>query len=224
MTIPFARTIDGGMKIFTELLNAHKEKGETVFSGADAFKLYDTYGFPIDLTNEMVAEEGMQVDEAAFKQLMQEQKVRAREARKALGDLGWAGVEFGKDIPSTEFVGYDHDSVDDAKVVALVVEGEQAEAMMSGVEGIIVLDKTPFYAESGGQVGDTGVLVNEFETIEVIDTKKENNLPIHITKKLPEHLEAPFMACVDTDKRAACAANHSCTHPVSYTHLPSPRD
>ena len=76
----------------------------------------------------------------------------------------------------------------------------------------IVLDKTPFYAESGGQVGDTGVLVSEFETIEVVDTKKENNLPIHITKKLPEHPEAPMMACVDTDKRAACAANHSATH------------
>ena len=84
--------------------------------------------------------------------------------------------------------------------------------------------QTPFYAESGGQVGDTGVLVSEFETIEVIDTKKENNLPIHITKKLPEHPEAPMMACVDTDKRAACAANHSATHlldsaPGSYTHL-----
>ena len=89
----FAKTIDGGMKIFSEMLEAHKANGETTFSGADAFKLYDTYGFPIDLTNEMVAEEGMQVDEAAFKQLMQEQKVRAREARKALGDLGWAGVQ-----------------------------------------------------------------------------------------------------------------------------------
>lgn len=76
----------------------------------------------------------------------------------------------------------------------------------------IVLSETPFYAESGGQVGDTGVLVSEFETIDIIDTKKENNLPIHIAKKLPEHLDAPMMACVDTDKRAACAANHSCTH------------
>ena len=132
----FAKTIDGGMKIFTELLSAHKEKGETVFSGADAFKLYDTYGFPIDLTVEMVEDEGMTLDRKGFDQEMQEQKTRAREARKALGDLGWAGVEFGKDVPSTEFVGYDHDSVDDAKVVALVVEGEQAEAMMSGVEGI----------------------------------------------------------------------------------------
>ena len=149
----FAKTIDGGMKIFSDMLAEHKAKGETKFSGADAFKLYDTYGFPIDLTREMAADEGLSVDEEAFAKAMTEQKTRAREARKALGDLGWAGVEFGKDIPSTEFVGYDHDSIDDAKLVALVVEGEQAEEMMSGVEGIIVLDKTPFYAEMGGQVG-----------------------------------------------------------------------
>ena len=146
------------MKIFSDMLAEHKAKGETKFSGEDAFKLYDTYGFPIDLTREMAADEGLSVDEEAFAKAMAEQKTRAREARKALGDLGWAGVEFGKDIPSTEFVGYDHDSIDDAKIVALVVEGEQAEEMMSGVEGIIVLDKTPFYAEMGGQVADHGVI------------------------------------------------------------------
>ena len=101
----FAKTIDGGMKIFSEMLENHKAKGETVFSGADAFKLYDTYGFPIDLTNEMVKEVGLSVDEDAFRQLMQEQKVRAREARKALGDLGWAGVEFGKEIPADRVCG-----------------------------------------------------------------------------------------------------------------------
>ena len=100
----FARTIDGGMRIFSDLLAGHKEKGEGVFSGADAFKLYDTYGFPIDLTMEMVAEQGMAVDEKGFQKLMQEQKERARKAREALGDLGWAGVEFGKDVPETEFV------------------------------------------------------------------------------------------------------------------------
>ena len=117
----FAKTIDGGMKIFSEMLEAHKANGETTFSGADAFKLYDTYGFPIDMTNEMVAEEGMQVDEAAFKQLMQEQKVRAREARKALGDLGWAGVEFGKEIPATTFIGYTNMKAE-GKIVAIVAD------------------------------------------------------------------------------------------------------
>ena len=114
----FARTIDGGMKIFAELLAEHKAKGETVFSGADAFKLYDTYGFPIDLTAEMVEDEGMTVDEAAFAKLMQEQKVRAREARKALGDLAWAGIDLGLDNTPTEFTGYEKDR-DTAKVLAV---------------------------------------------------------------------------------------------------------
>ena len=131
----FAKTIDGGMKIFSEMLESHKAKGETTFSGADAFKLYDTYGFPIDLTNEMVAEEGMQVDEAAFKQLMQEQKVRAREARKALGDLGWAGVEFGKEIPATTFIGYTNMEAE-GKIVAIVADEELQGAITSGTDAI----------------------------------------------------------------------------------------
>ena len=118
----FAKTIDGGLKIFREMLEGHRAKGEKTFSGADAFKLYDTYGFPIDLTQEMVEEAGMSVDKEAFDQLMQEQKARAREARKALGDLGWAGVEFGKEVPETKFVGYTQNTVEGAKVVALVVE------------------------------------------------------------------------------------------------------
>ena len=211
----FAKTIDGGMKIFTELLNAHKEKGETVFSGADAFKLYDTYGFPIDLTVEMVEDEGMTLDRKAFDHEMQEQKTRAREARKALGDLGWAGVEFGKDIPSTEFVGYDHDSVDDAKVVALVVEGEQAEAMMSGVEGIIVLDKTPFYAEMGGQIGDTGVIRCGEAVFEVSDVQKNKGgkfmhtgKVIHGSFQLGETVEAS----IDAERRMAIRRGHTATH------------
>ena len=154
----FAKTIDGGMSIYSEMLSEHKAKGESVFSGADAFKLYDTYGFPIDLTIEMVEEEGMKVDTEGFKSLMEEQRQRARKAREALGDLGWAGVEFGKEVPETVFTGYDHVSIDDAKVVALVVENELAEELMPGVEGIVVLDRTPFYAEMGGQVADHGVI------------------------------------------------------------------
>src|SRR5699024_12624333 len=106
----------------------NKEKRETVFAGADAFKLYDTYGFPIDLTIEMVTEEGMTVDETGFHALMEEQKVRARKAREALGDLGWSGVEFGKEVPETEFVGYETNTVLDAKVVAIVAEGQIGRA------------------------------------------------------------------------------------------------
>ena len=211
----FAKTIDGGMKIFTELLNAHKEKGETVFSGADAFKLYDTYGFPIDLTVEMVEDEGMTLDRKAFDHEMQEQKTRAREARKALGDLGWAGVEFGKDIPSTEFVGYDHDSVDDAKVVALVVEGEQAEAMMSGVEGIIVLDKTPFYAEMGGQIGDTGVIRCGEAVFEVTDVQKNKGGKFMHTGKVIHgsfQLGDTVEASIDAERRMAIRRGHTATH------------
>ena len=211
----FAKTIDGGMKIFTELLSAHKEKGETVFSGADAFKLYDTYGFPIDLTVEMVEDEGMTLDRKAFDHEMQEQKTRAREARKALGDLGWAGVEFGKDIPSTEFVGYDHDSVDDAKVVALVVEGEQAEAMMSGVEGIIVLDKTPFYAEMGGQIGDTGVIRCGEAVFEVTDVQKNKGGKFMHTGKVIHgsfQLGDTVTASIDVERRMAIRRGHTATH------------
>ncbi|MBQ1619503.1 MAG: alanine--tRNA ligase, partial [Oscillospiraceae bacterium] len=136
----FAKTIDGGMKIFSDMLQEHKAKGETTFSGADAFKLYDTYGFPIDLTIEMAKDEGLSVDEDEFRKLMQEQKERAREARKALGDLGWAGVDLGKEIPATEFVGYDHDSFQ-SKALAIVADGELREEITAGTDAIVVLDK-----------------------------------------------------------------------------------
>ena len=137
----FAKTIDGGIKIFSEMLAEHKAKEETVFSGADAFKLYDTYGFPIDLTAEMVEEQGMTVDTDAFKALMEEQRVRARKAREALGDLGWAGIEFGKDVPATRFVGYT-DQVTEGKVLAMVAEDEFRQEIAAGVEAILVLDQT----------------------------------------------------------------------------------
>ncbi|MBQ9347121.1 MAG: alanine--tRNA ligase, partial [Oscillibacter sp.] len=158
----FARTLDAGLKIYGELLAAHKERGETVFSGADAFRLYDTYGFPIDLTVEMAEEEGMTVDRAGFEEKMEVQRQTARKAREALGDLGWAGIEFGSDMPATEFDGYEHETVQ-GKVLAIVVEGELADEIVSGAEASVVLDRTALYAEMGGQVGDHGVIASASE-------------------------------------------------------------
>ena len=211
----FARTIDGGMRIYGEMLAAHKEKGETVFSGSDAFKLYDTFGFPIDLTVEMAAEEGMTVDEEAFKALMTEQKERAREARKALGDLGWAGVEFGKDMPATEFVGYDRDTVNGAKVLGIVAEGELVDEIVSGMEAILVLDKTPFYAEMGGQVADHGVITGDGMEFVVSDVQKNKGGKfMHYGKLLSGSVAVgdSVTASIDTDRRAAIRRAHSATH------------
>ena len=211
----FARTIDGGIRIYNEMLAGHKERGETVFSGADAFKLYDTFGFPIDLTAEMAAEAGMTVDEDAFKALMTEQKERAREARKALGDLGWAGVEFGKDMPATEFLGYDRDTVEGAEVLAIVVEGEQAEEIVSGMDAMVVLDKTPFYAEMGGQVADHGVLTAEGVVFTVSDVQKNKGGKFMHYGKLAEgslSVGDTVTAAIDTERRAAIRRAHSATH------------
>ena len=211
----FARTIDGGIRIYNEMLASHKEKGETVFSGADAFKLYDTFGFPIDLTAEMAAEEGMTVDEDAFQSLMTQQKERAREARKALGDLGWAGVEFGKDMPATEFVGYDHDTVNGAKVLGIVAEGELVDEIVSGMEAILVLDKTPFYAEMGGQVADHGVITGDGMEFVVSDVQKNKGGKfMHYGKLLSGSVAVSdsVTASIDTDRRAAIRRAHSATH------------
>ena len=211
----FAKTIDGGMRIFTEMLEGHKAKGEKTFSGADAFKLYDTYGFPIDLTAEMVAEEGMDVDQESFKALMEEQRARARKAREALGDLGWAGVEFGKDVPATEFVGYGHSSIEDAKVVALVVENELAEVLMPGVEGIVVLDKTPFYAEMGGQSADHGLLRSAGCEFAVTDVQKnKGGKYMHYGKMTSGSLKVgdTVGAAIDMDRRRAIMRAHTATH------------
>ena len=221
----FARTIDGGMKIYGDMLSAHKAKGETVFSGEDAFKLYDTFGFPIDLTAEMAAEEGMTIDENAFKALMTEQKERAREARKALGDLGWAGVEFGKDMPATEFVGYDYDAIDDARVLAIVAEGELVDEIVAGMEAIVVLDQTPFYAEMGGQVADHG-RITDSDSIENPDgncallfhvnnvQKNKGGKFMHYGKLIKGSLKVgdTVAASIDTVRRAAIRRAHSATH------------
>ncbi len=211
----FAKTIDGGLRIFGEMLAEHQAKGEKTFSGADAFKLYDTYGFPIDLTIEMAGEQGMTVDEAEFHAQMEEQRQRARKAREALGDLGWAGVEFGKDVPETQFLGYDHTVLEGAKVVALVVENEQAEELMPGVEGIVVLDKTPFYAEMGGQVADHGTITADGVSFTVTDVQKnKGGKYMHYGKLTSGVLKVgdTVTAAIDTDRRNAVMRAHSATH------------
>ena len=210
----FNKTIDAGMRIYNEILEEHKAKGEKVFSGADTFKLYDTYGFPIDLTIEMVEEEGMSVDLDAFNELMQEQRQRARKAREALGDLGWAGIEFGKDMPETEFVGYDNTAIDDAKVLAIVAEDELRDSIASGVEAIIVLDKTPFYAEMGGQVADHGIIGGGIKFAVNNVQKNKGGKYMHYGKLLEGEVKVgdTVTCAIDTDRRKAIMRAHSATH------------
>ena len=197
----FLRTLETGIRLLDKVMKDTKASGKTEISGVDAFTLYDTFGFPLDLTELILRENGMTVNEEEFNIEMQKQKERARNAA-AVETGDWVVLEEGE----TKFVGYDYTEYE-TRILRYRQIKQKNQTLYQ-----IVLSETPFYAESGGQVGDTGVLVSEFETIDIIDTKKENNLPIHIAKQLPEHLDAPMMACVDTDKRAACAANHSCTH------------
>ena len=216
----FAKTIDGGLRIFREMLEQHRKLGEKLFSGADAFKLYDTYGFPVDLTADMARDEGLSVDEEAFRELMQAQRERAREARKALGDLGWAGVDLGKEIPATEFMGYEYD-VAEAKVLAIVSDGELRDEIGAGAEAIVVLDKTSFYAEMGGQVADHGHIVvkdkgeGEAPTFEVADVQKNKGGKYLHEGRLKNGALAvgdTVLTMIDTDRRAAIRRAHSATH------------
>ena len=210
----FGRTIDGGMKIFSDLLAEHKQKLEKIFSGADAFRLYDTFGFPIDLTMEMAADEGLSVDENAFQKLMKEQKERAREARKALGDLGWAGVEFGKDVPATEFVGYDHSECD-AKIVAIVADEELRDEVAAGAEAVVVLNHSPFYAEMGGQVADHGTITADGVVFTVADVQKNKGGKFMHYGRLAQgvlHVGDTVHAAIDMERRKAIQRAHSTTH------------
>ncbi len=210
----FAKTIDAGMRIFADLLAEHKAKGETVFSGADAFKLYDTYGFPIDLTIEMCEDDGMTVDEDAFKALMEEQRVRARKAREALGDLGWAGQEFGKDVPETVFVGYDR-TESEGTVAALVAVGEVCGEISEGMDAIVVLDRTPMYAEMGGQVADHGVMTAEGVLFEVNNVQKnKGGKYMHYGRLVKGRIELgdTLNVSIDTERRRAISRAHSATH------------
>ena len=210
----FAKTIDGGIKIYAEMLQGHKAAGEKTFSGADAFKLYDTYGFPIDLTVEMAEEEGMSVDMDAFHALMEEQRVRARKAREALGDLGWSGIEFGKDMPATKFVGYEK-AVTDGKVLAIVAGEELQESIVAGVEAIVVLDQTTMYAEMGGQVADHGTISSPDGVFEVTDVQKNKGgkyMHYGVVKSGELKVGDVCTVSIDRERREAVSRAHSATH------------
>ena len=197
----FLRTLATGIQMLDKIVATAKANGNSEISGVEAFTLYDTYGFPIDLTQLILRENGLAVNMEQFDEEMLKQKTRARNAA-TVENGDWIVVNEG----DCSFVGYDN--TENSTTILRYRQTKQKNQTLYQ----IVLKETPFYAESGGQVGDTGVLVCGEETIEVTDTKKENNLPIHITKQLPTDPTATFTAKVDVKKRLACAANHSCTH------------
>ena len=210
----FGKTIDTGMVIFNEKMAEHKAAGKTVFSGADAFLLSATYGFPVDLTAEMVEDEGMTLDVAEFDALREEDKVRAREARKALGDLGWAGVDLGKEIPETKFVGYET-LTNSGKIVAIVAEDEIQETIGEGSDAILVLDESAMYAEMGGQVADHGVIKTETAEFVVNNVQKNKGGKFMHYGKLVSgvmNVGDAVEVTVDADRRKAIMRAHSATH------------
>ncbi len=210
----FARTIDTGMRIFGEKLEAHKKQGLTVFSGADAFLLSDTYGFPIDLTVEMLEDEGMSVDMEKYTACREEQRVRAREDRKKMGDLGWSGIDFGSEVNATDFVGYDVFNCE-AKVLAVCVGEEVTGSITGGEKGIIVLDKTPFYAEMGGQAADHGVILVGDSRFVVTDVQKDKGgkyLHSGVMKSGTIKTDDVVLASIDVERRKAIMRAHSATH------------
>ena len=191
--------------MLNDAMDEVKKEGKTELDGAKAFRLFDTYGFPLDLTELICRENGLTVDEKQFDEEMQKQKQRARNAA-AVENSDWTELRQGEQ----QFVGYDYTEYE-CHILRYRKVTQKKNTFYE-----LVLDNTPFYGEMGGQVGDCGVLVSENETVEIIDTKRENGQSIHIVKALPKQPEADFMACVDTDKREASAANHTATHLLDY--------
>jgi alanyl-tRNA synthetase len=209
----FLRTLDKGIGMLNDAMDKMKAESKTELDGVQAFRLFDTYGFPLDLTELICRENGFTVNEEQFNVEMQKQKERARNAA-AVENSDWVTVATTPSDSSEgieqQFVGYDYTEYNCHILRYRKVTQKKNEFYE------LVLDATPFYGEMGGQVGDAGVLCNEAETIEIIDTKRENNQSVHIVKQLPKDPTAEFMACVDTDKRNASAANHTATHLLDY--------
>ncbi|NDW10015.1 alanine--tRNA ligase [Dysgonomonas sp. 520] len=197
----FLRTLETGIKLLEKHIAEAKAKNQTVLAGIDAFTLYDTYGFPLDLTELILRENNMTVDEDGFKTEMQKQKDRARNAA-AVETGDWTVIKEGEPV----FVGYDF-TESEAQILRF-----RKIKQKSGEYFQLVLDRTPFYAEMGGQVGDSGWLINGDEKIEIFDTKRENNLSVHLTAKLPADITATFIAQINAKNRTATECNHTATH------------
>ena len=201
----FLRTLEKGINLLNGDMDELRTHAQTQLDGASAFRLFDTYGFPLDLTELICREHGFTVDEKGFDEEMAKQKARARNAA-AVENGDWEVVKEGEQ----EFVGYDYTEYE-CHILRYRKVTQKKNTFYE-----VVLDFTPFYGEMGGQIGDQGVLVSENETISVVDTKRENNQSIHIIKELPKDITADFMACVDVDKRNGSAANHTATHLLDY--------
>ncbi|MBQ7346709.1 MAG: alanine--tRNA ligase [Clostridia bacterium] len=208
----FDATIDAGLAILNTMVEDAKEKNTDTLSGEDVFKLYDTFGFPIDLTREIAEEAGLKIDEDRFAALMQEQKVRAREARANISGWSNASKTLLADIPATEFVGYDK-LVAEAKVLAILTDDMTANEVSEG-DCTVILDSTPFYGEGGGQIGDTGELICGNTRLTVTDTKKADGVYIHLCTVANGALKVgdTVQALVDTHRREAIMRNHSACH------------
>jgi alanyl-tRNA synthetase len=201
----FLRTLDLGIRLLDKVMNEAKGCGKTEISGVDAFTLYDTYGFPLDLTELILRENGMTVNEEDFNKEMKKQKERARNAA-SIETSDWVTLREGE----SRFIGYDFTESDINILRYRKIKQKNTELFQ------VVFDQTPFYAEMGGQLGDAGYIESNGEKFEVIDTKKENNLTVHLMKKLPSDLTTSFFASINKNKRQQTACNHTATHLLDY--------
>jgi alanyl-tRNA synthetase len=212
----FNKTIDSGLSILNDMIEAAKAEGKTALDSADAFKLYDTYGFPFDLTKEILTENGLTCEEEGFNALMEEQRTRAREARKKLGDLGWVSENLGIDKSiQTKFTGYTNWE-DDGKILAMVADGELTGTVSKGAEVTMVLDQTPFYAESGGQVPDHGVITkadgSRIVVTNVQKTKDQKFLHMGKVEEGSFSVGDTVHGAIDVERRKAIMRAHTATH------------
>ncbi len=214
----FAKTVDKGTELLNGFTAALAEQGKNILSGDDAFKLSDTYGFPIDLTIEICEEKGITVDSERFKELAQEQRAKAKADHLAKAGSSWADNSIKVDAPKTEFIGYTDFSAENAKILAIYKDGVEVDSANEGEDVVIVLDKTPFYAESGGQIGDAGVISDGSNSAAVADTIKSEGHFLHIASITEGTLSkgVTVNAVIDSDRRMSIMRNHTTAHLLQY--------